>query len=184
MSKKIIINTAINITFSAIIITFLIKIHNISNSYNTGESTFIDKYNYSILIPEGWGFFTKDPKDYKYITYKIHNDRTELITTSNSNIRNIFGFSRVSRRIAVETSKIITSIKSDSDWLLLNNRDVIRNFARNDQYINEIAFNKKQYHILKPGIYFIKKYKISPWMWAKYPNNFVNDTLYTKIYLR
>ena len=176
----------INLSYITFLFFLLFKLPLMSSSFNTTEARFMDKYNYAVLLPEGWGFFTRNPKDKKYLVYKINSDNQVTPTTiKNSSPESLFGFSRRSRRLLLETSKLISVIKSDSAWLLpRKNIRSIHEINFKTQHIHTAKFNQKQFHMLEPGVYIVKKYEISPWAWAKYPKNFTNDTSFTKIILR
>ena len=149
-------------------IYFLWKILSSSLGFNVNEISFLHKYIVSSFVPEGWGFFTRPPIEDQHSLYKIENAQEQLITFRNIDIRNLFGFSRKSRRVNLELQRVISKI-NDSIWGSNNEITIPVELSNMDNYIIYI----------KPGKYKLKKYKLVPWAWVKYVkyNSISNDSL-------
>lgn len=65
------------------------------------------------LIPQGWGFFTKDPQEARVHYYsKSENAEWKNIDIANSDLENIFGASRSARLRGIEYGSIISQNES------------------------------------------------------------------------
>ncbi|MFJ1430763.1 SdpA family antimicrobial peptide system protein [Capnocytophaga canimorsus] len=107
------------------------------------------------LLPQGWGFFTKDPRDdvYQLFKYDLNGD-FEKITIKNNSIENLIGFSRKSRKISSELSILLSKIP-DSLWT--EHSQVGEDFFEIRQ--------KELITILSEGKYLVEKKRTIPWAW-------------------
>jgi|SRR5690554_1052686 antimicrobial peptide system SdpA family protein len=113
------------------------------------------------LMPQGWGFFTKDPREFQYIFYEISDKEIiKKVTIKNNSFENSFGLSRKSRRIGMEQS-IITSQIKDSLWTKHRNFEILQIPSENRVIIE----NKKMINYIKKGDYVIIRKEIVPWAW-------------------
>ena len=73
---------------------------------------FKNKQNFLVLIPQGWGFFTKDPKDVIIDAYEAlpTKDSAQLLSVSNTSLKNLVGLSRNNRFVGYEISKLVPHI--------------------------------------------------------------------------
>jgi antimicrobial peptide system SdpA family protein len=69
------------------------------------------------LIPQGWGFFTKSPRDPEMhvATLRAH-DLHELNLTSSFQPRYAFGFNRLARAQGLEIDALIAELPASSRW--------------------------------------------------------------------
>ncbi|PWW20129.1 SdpA family antimicrobial peptide system protein [Chryseobacterium sp. AG844] len=119
------------------------------------------KMQISTLFPEGWSFFTRDPREPLLEVYKIENNKLLYIPLSNSSKENWFGFSRKSRVQGYEASIIVSEAPSKL-W--------IENTGNNyENHINDVAFSvksKRSNNYFKKGLYLFILKKPIPWAWA------------------
>jgi antimicrobial peptide system SdpA family protein len=120
------------------------------------------KFFISTIFPEGWGFFTKNPRDELLEVYKIENGKLIFFNFSNHTKKNCFGLSRSSRVIGYEASIILSSISRD-DWKKSQTR-VIKNHI-SDSIIQ--VKTDKNFHYITRGEYLFKIFKPVPYAWAK-----------------
>lgn len=142
-----------------VITVFILSIG--QNVYQENYSSFTQKTINSVL-PQGWGFFTRNPIETKYRIYSIEDSKLELVNRKNSSPQNLFGLSRKSRRFGYEFSKIYTSIKPEN-WNKPNN-ELIEKLKSN--YLDTLTINS-DYFLIKEGKYLIVKYENVPWAWSK-----------------
>jgi antimicrobial peptide system SdpA family protein len=119
------------------------------------------KKHISTFFPEGWGFFTKNPRDLQLEVYKIKNNRVNKINMSNHSAFNYFGLSRKARVIGYESS-IIANEVDKKKW----KKDEVKNIV---SFVNDssvIIPKKKEFKYLVPGDYIFKMYKPIPYAWA------------------
>ena len=145
--------------------TLILKVFSASMGINATNTPFLHRYIVSIFIPEGWGFFTRNPREVQHTMEKVENNQIQIITIKNTHFTNLFGISRKSRRINLEFQRILAKIPNTS-WD--NNNTIIRLSGFENQLI-----------YIGKGKYLVKKFTPIPWAWAKYPENFTQkiDTL-------
>ena len=134
------------------------------------------KKNISLIFPQGWGFFTKNPRDLVLEIYIIKNKKLYYIDVSNLSLKNKFGFSRSSRVIGYELSTIASKIQKN-EWKESTNKDI--NNHINDKAI--ILQNNATFNYLKKGEYLIKAFKPIPYAWSKSKQEKFNPISVVKI---
>ncbi|BDD06267.1 SdpA family antimicrobial peptide system protein [Aureibacter tunicatorum] len=116
------------------------------------------KYYLNALVPQGWGFFTKSPRENYLTLYEVENDQLIKIPLNNSDIKNYFGLSRMGRSLFMEIS-IIKSQISESEWS--------KGFDKSISLENAYQVNNTDFlHYLKKGKYVIVEENFIPWNWA------------------
>jgi antimicrobial peptide system SdpA family protein len=112
-------------------------------------------------IPQGWGFFTKSPREDIIELYKVNNNHSiEKMELRNTSYKNFFGASRQNRKIAMEVS-IISELVPDSLWS--DNTDITKlNVPQ-----NKTKVDGKNLKYLKSNEYVLVKRKIVPWAWME-----------------
>jgi antimicrobial peptide system SdpA family protein len=133
----------------------------------------------SKLFPQGWGFFTKNPRDFVLNCYKIKNGKLELIDISNQSLKNHLGFSRSARIIGYEMSIIAGDIKN-TDWKQNSDGNIYNNINDTTITIN----NKYLFKHLTKGDYLIKLNKPVPYAWSKYNQEKFNPFSIAKISIK
>jgi len=113
------------------------------------------------VLPQGWGFFTKTPREDNVDIYKINDFELKKLSIPNASYKNWFGFSKKSRRIGMEISIILNQIP-DSLWREDSNMSDIK-----IPKSNFILPSNRNLGVLKHGDYVLIKYRIPPWAWAK-----------------
>jgi antimicrobial peptide system SdpA family protein len=69
------------------------------------------------LIPEGWGFFTKSPRDPEMQVAVLHNGRLmNLNIVSSFEAKYAFGFDRLSRAQGLEIDGLLSQLRTSSLW--------------------------------------------------------------------
>lgn len=120
------------------------------------------KKQVSTFFPEGWGFFTKNPRDLQLEVYKIENKKLNKINMSNHSAFNYFGLSRKARVIGYESS-IIANEVDKKNWKKNETKNMT--FFMNDSSI--VIQQKKGFKFLVPGEYMFKMYEPIPYAWSK-----------------
>jgi antimicrobial peptide system SdpA family protein len=71
----------------------------------------------SILMPQGWGFFTRDPKEPRVAYYqKLQGQWQPLLAQTNSNWSNAFGWSRSSDSDDLEINELFERAAKRIRW--------------------------------------------------------------------
>jgi antimicrobial peptide system SdpA family protein len=123
-----------------------------------------DNRNIAIkLLPQGWGFFTRDPRERDLCPCKVNKDgKLEPLLSNNFRLTNYFGFKRTERIIQTEISTIDGKIP-DSLWVEYNG-----DFERYDfnrlKNCSLVVDNKISKRSIMGDIYIISTQYI-PWSW-------------------
>lgn len=133
------------------------------------------------LFPEGWGFFTRNPRE--EMLYFLKNDNDKLIKMINpcSSSEYSFGLDRNCRSKSAELEVIISQI-NDSLWvtedtsILLGKKKIFS--IPKDTVTNFFYYPKITGNIL------IVKQKRLPWAWSKNRNNLKIPLKYIEIYVK
>lgn len=141
------------------------------------NKTFESKTTIFSFIPQGWGFFTRDPRESIINVYKKDDENIIKITTPNSTAESFFGMSRKNRLKNIELG-IITSKIRDDQWI----EGEKNRFILKDIKIDTIAHNFKPQHFF--GEYYIVEQNRVPWAWSKNYKNLVMPYKYVKIYVK
>lgn len=83
--------------------------------YSTVELPTARALRTTLWAPQGWAFFTKDPREPQIQAFGLTDGRwTTLLRAPHSNLRNVLGLDRTSRVQGVEAALLLTEIPSDS----------------------------------------------------------------------
>ncbi|MGX1023367.1 SdpA family antimicrobial peptide system protein [Psychroflexus sp. MBR-150] len=143
----------------SVYIVFLIFFSSLN--FNVNTPSYNTKFGLNLSIPEGWGFFTRNPREDMIDIYRI-NDDNKLVKSmyKNGHYSNYFGFSRKSRKIAMEVSIIANQIE-DSIWVKKTNPGMLEIPIFKKEVDNEFLY------FLDTGEYLLVKRKTVPWAWRK-----------------
>ena len=157
--------------------TFFVFINSIQ------ESVFSNKLNpntqniVNTIFLEGFGFFTKDPKDEQLEL--IDTNKNKKIDLNNVSKSNNYGLSRKNRRLLLELGKIQIKF-SDSIWIEKRNDSV--NLAE-IQLTKPFRIKKdKNIKLIPNGHYVLLKYKPIVWEWNHIKNNYNVQYVFFEIY--
>lgn len=111
------------------------------------------------LLPQGWGFFTKNPREPIFELKELNGN---LVSVPNNSSKSKFGFSRYSRKIGSEISLIYVQIPKKSfkkegeiyDTIQVTNYKMIDKIAKDKKYL----FIKKEITPLAYYSYYNKPY--------------------------
>lgn len=119
------------------------------------------KTKLNTIFPEGWSFFTRNPREPLLESFNIVDNNLVPIPLSNSSSENFFGFSRKSRVKGFEASMIVSDIPSNI-WKEDTGIDYKKHI--NDSVINIKPKQSNTY--FKKGVYLFVLKKPIPWAWA------------------
>jgi antimicrobial peptide system SdpA family protein len=121
-------------------------------------------YRYSSLIytllPQGWGFFTRDPREAQTMVYRPEGSAFRLVNKSNGEASYLFGLSRVSRRQNIELGQIIATIPSQA-WTPCSSRNL--SSCLSDSLV--VRKNPFKSPLIK-GEYVLVSTNPIPWAWS------------------
>ena len=157
----------------------VLTIFSVSIGENINDTGFKFQTNVQLLFPEGWGFFTRDPREDQYLMFQqLGEDDVRVVTFKNASSRNFFGFSRKGRRVHMEFQRVQTFVP-DSMWnhAVTDINSVIAKAP--DVELDNIG-DYDYFHIDK-GTYIIERSKPIPWSYSMHKSLYEQDNKYLKI---
>ena len=135
------------------------------------------------FFPQGWGFFTRNPREPKYLLYKITGDAPpQLMNYKITSYKNLFGLSRRGNRICMEMIRIQHQLPQSSEWI--DSKLDVNEFEYSNCSFDTINYDQGELFYVHPGRYLIKEYQITPWNWLKYPDNYSGEFKYYAFQLK
>ncbi len=152
--------TSLTVSFWLIINIFLITVR--GNPIEITNEVDSRVFNF---IPQGWAFFTRDPREAQIAIYKIENDNIlKPYPQRHSLFTNLFGLKRTSSKLLTELQllklKTVDSLYSDAKW----------NYQINifDKIItNTFECKNEIYDPILLGNFIVVYQKPVPWAWSK-----------------
>lgn len=148
------------IFFSLLYILFAFATFISSLPETTFDFSFNQKYSMGLISPQGWGFFTKNPREDQYFLYKLKHDTKELVTFRNTSSKNLWGVSKLSRRINLEFQRILGRV-DESMW----SKSIPLNSKIDIEKSNEFLF-------IDIGQYLIERREVIPWQYSRFRKNY------------
>ena len=71
------------------------------------------------VLPEGWGFFTRSPREPSILLFQAKDGQYQLVNKTAGDKSYLFGLARTSRSISDELRSMVSNI-SDSAWQYVN----------------------------------------------------------------
>ena len=152
---------------SGILILFII----ISNTFYT-PLFFQGKSPLDKMLVQGWGFFTKSPRDVVVQAYDYSTG--ESIMLPRSSPKYLFGLSRVPSRITMEIGSSINNVE-DSLW--------VKDYKNTTKYEKGSFVRKKspfKHRILCDSLVVVNQERLA-WAWHKYKDELSYPRNYAKV---
>ncbi|MCZ9292782.1 SdpA family antimicrobial peptide system protein [Corynebacterium lehmanniae] len=134
--KKVLEKAALTLWVLAVFFSCLIVVVSLLPFSPVRSSlSFIEKEKLTAIVPQGWGFFTKNPQEERLNFYK-RTPQGEWVAddTANASSTNLFGASRKSRLRGLELSKLLAQAEGPetTEWEVCpsTNRDVCLDFIK------------------------------------------------------
>ncbi len=115
------------------------------------------------LFPQGWGFFTRDPKDKVIGLFQIQREGFKLVSYNNGAAENLFGLSKKARYNMIEVSSLAQQLKDSKNWKE-GKGDPKRIF--NKLKITDTIVPEKKNLVVTSGNYIIVETKPIPFAWG------------------
>ncbi|MFK7846785.1 MAG: SdpA family antimicrobial peptide system protein [Rhodothermales bacterium] len=131
------------------------------------------KMVFTSILPEGWAFFTRDPRQPSLYGYKNVNGSWVIHENQNSRLSNLLGVQRKSRTLGLELD-VIVSQRGDSSWVECE--DEINICYQHDS-LNPIPVNNTTVVKTLCGEFIVQERKPVPWAWS---SNYKNIHLPSK----
>jgi antimicrobial peptide system SdpA family protein len=139
------------------------------NSIGYNLLTFNKKWAFELqfLFPQGWAFFTKDPRDEQTTLYKIKNKELFELNMKNGATNALFGISRRNRIMLIELAQVVNQIDT-INWKAITSKEALLTFSDTAKAIEIVNFVN---HSNLNGDYLIIKQKPLPWSWRENRDN-------------
>lgn len=122
----------------------------------------LEKFNLVAVAPEGWGFFTRNPREPGFQLYQQLGGHWRQVLLHNGEARTMFGIRRDARVQGVELQGLIYAIP-DSAWTQA--RDPLPDLLeRSDLFTHQVA--NRALHPTMCGDYVLVRQEPVPWAWA------------------
>jgi len=156
------------ILISFIYLCFFLLVLIVNLGSTTIEIPYRSKTVFHSLSAQGWGFFTRNPREEAVDIFKIEEGRLKRMTLVNSSASNYFGLSRKSRKIGMEVSIVLGKLKKkEAEWVRVTDEDIVLH----NTPINSLE--SSNLHYLSKGEYLLTKRFATPWAWYNKKNNFI-----------
>jgi antimicrobial peptide system SdpA family protein len=116
------------------------------------------KATLTFLLPQGWSFFTRSPRENKIFIYKWKNNKFQKVDFVKNRFHNYLGLNRAGRSRNQEMAFLVKQIKGSSwkscRWCL-------------DLSLRPTAIKNKALRPAFCGKYRVVLKKLPPWAWGK-----------------
>ena len=119
--------------------------------------------NLQTICPQGWAFFTRNPREEQTYLYRIIEDQPVLQPVHNSRASNLFGAERRARLESMEIAMLAESVKADK-WF--NCEDGIGQLDSLNQ-LSTVKIRNNFSHPKICGAILLEKKEQVPWAWSK-----------------
>ncbi len=140
--------------------------------------TFHKKYERNVknIMPEGWRFFTKSPRDFRYEAYVVSGQAQNGLVAEkhprsrNASPANWMGANRGARAMGGEIGLLMQELPEDN-WLALKSKPQQLDQSLSQHLSNDTAFFPRIIN-LTPGAYLqdsvvIVRSRAIPWAWIR-----------------
>ncbi|HXS35869.1 MAG TPA: SdpA family antimicrobial peptide system protein [Flavipsychrobacter sp.] len=81
---------------------------------NPLNNSYLARYKMISIMPQGWAFFTKDPKEAKIYVYRVIKNKLYEVSLKSTSAQNYFGISRENRIRCLQVGHISQRIQYDT----------------------------------------------------------------------
>ena len=139
-----------------------VKVAASSLPYNPISLSKKSRTNLAVLIPQGWAFFTRDPREATVVIYRVHQNELELAIPPNASGINLFGALRTTRAMGIEMGALSTQIKEEQ-WQSCE-QSIKHCFRQNE--VAAVPVINKAYRPTFCGEYYLTMEEPVPWAWS------------------
>ncbi|MUK90365.1 SdpA family antimicrobial peptide system protein [Ornithinibacillus sp. L9] len=92
---------------------FIASIHRVLPHNPITSLPLAEELNIETWLPQGWGFFSKDPREPSFQIISVE-DSEEVVYWPNNRVKNYFGLKRLGRSQGIEAGLISSKLSQDS----------------------------------------------------------------------
>lgn len=165
-----------SVFFVSIIFSWIVAILYVATAslpYNPIRPPFANVINWKMLVPEGWGFFTRNPREPNIYLLKKENNTWVSCFRTNPDPINLFGIKRFSRSQGVEYGLLLQQTSAE-DWTKCEEVTLDDCVKKKNKRIVTVL-NSSTHSSLCGQILFVQQAPL-PWAWSR-SNNKINMPL-------
>jgi antimicrobial peptide system SdpA family protein len=118
------------------------------------------------VLPEGWGFFTRNPREARVLIWKYDGNQWKCYDQSNFTMVNLGGIKRTPRIIGMELAMLVNNIDK-SQWIECT-KEI--NELLTDTALVPVRVKNRFYHKSLTGRVIIQLIDPIPWAWSQSQN--------------
>jgi antimicrobial peptide system SdpA family protein len=142
------------------------------------------KLEIQTVMPQGWAFFTKNPREPIIVAYGLQGNHWQQINGSGGSIKYLLGLNRAGRAVSVEISTIIAQIP-ESSWI--SSRLSLPEFidSLHIQGIQKLSIKAKNSKNggKCSGQIIIQRTTIPPWAWSTLRKEVIMPSEFAIVYV-
>ena len=161
----------LTLTFVTVALFWAVIIFNSAVSalpFNPLSGSKVEAIKYSLVLPQGWAFFTRSPREDQYYAYKMKGGELKSILHTNSSYKNAFGLTRNVRKRGVEMGGLIEQL-THKTWLKCPD-GVLKDCITTNDSIATIQLINTAHHPTYCGEVWLERKPIVPWAWSRAEN--------------
>jgi len=136
--------------------------------YNPLSLSYNEKNPVFVLAPQGWGFFTRNPREEEILLYKRVKNKWVTWNKSFGDPAFFFGASRLERKIISEKFQIANQIKDTTTWI---NGDLTNSLSYVFNKLPTLKISALSKDPILSGDFILVKRENVPWAWSKKYNS-------------
>ncbi|AZA78625.1 SdpA family antimicrobial peptide system protein [Chryseobacterium sp. G0186] len=146
---------------------FIFKVSSVyfgNNPLNKSKET---KRKYILFFPQGWAFFTKEPREPLIYFFSYSNNQLDDIIDKNFSLNTFWGAAKKNRIINIELQKVINKANTDSipyrTEEFLGIKELKENVINRNNEFTHINIDRKYIPSITNGKYLIVIEEQLPW---------------------
>jgi antimicrobial peptide system SdpA family protein len=140
----------------------------------------LDKIRATAMVPEGWAFFTKNPREENIVLFNKQGDKWKLKTIRTGSSENLYGLNRNSRMGSQELGMILLNL-GEPNWKNIKGKinDPANLLILDTMKAKEVVTISR--YPLFSGVYVVQQAGLVPWAWYTSNPNIILDSKVCKI---
>lgn len=130
---------------------------------NVFNKSYFTKFSFNV-VPQGWGFFTRTPRETRIDAYYYENGKYYKINKTNFTPEFLFGVSREGRAISTSVADIYNAI-DPKNFIILREKDILT--SPKLRQLVPIEIKVKGNVTIEQKELLIVAYDILPWAWSQ-----------------
>ena len=130
-------------------------------------STTIDQKKFlGEIYPQGWGFYSKDPRSEMLNVYNAET-YNQAVVWPNNTIKNVFGLYRYGRGQGIELGLLVSKIPKSVKWKECTNGSI----SCSSKWDTDVSIKNSTPNPSLCGELVITHEKLTNWAWSRYKDN-------------